>query len=420
MHGNVIFGSGFLSLQGVCVVMTMRKILKKYRFLLLFMASAEKYIGKAKDGISSFIYKDGDNLDMGLVFCQGWMRFVLQKLVTCLTVSLNLKLNVAVAIVNLHDGLRNVLQIFVALFIDACLGYRWALIVSSVLYSAVRTFPFSTLVAIVEGLFPESQVDTMNPEAVDGNTGGGSFPIVAFQLFQWISEYGVYKWILVDSAILFPRHNGRIAGGRIADFFSHYMQEPRRYSPMFTRTLAGFGTILDIGFIATIDYYSRLRYKESWLGDSLNQSRLDSIYRAYVSSLLNNAAVKDSVADNNLPTGKQRWRVCTVKEEQTELLLDIIPLSATFILYDVVISLGNTFLAEQADSMREDTPIVHLQFTTKLSVNGGLEGYFQGAREEMQLIREISGYNGRMLHSSFLQLVLEEINEVEGGGCSVY
>ncbi|MBA0743970.1 hypothetical protein Gogos_006616, partial [Gossypium gossypioides] len=70
-----------------------------------------------------------------------------------------------------------------------------------------------------------------------------------------------------------------LAGDGILNFFGHYAPDSRRYAPVFTSSLTGFGTILSIGFIAIIDYYSRFRYKESWIGESVNESRLDLIYR---------------------------------------------------------------------------------------------------------------------------------------------
>ncbi|KAK8604297.1 hypothetical protein V6N13_099244 [Hibiscus sabdariffa] len=64
------------------------------------------------------------------------MTYVLDNLMTFLTDYWNLKLKEVAAIVNLQAGLRNMLQIYVALCIDACLGYRWMLILYSLLYSA--------------------------------------------------------------------------------------------------------------------------------------------------------------------------------------------------------------------------------------------------------------------------------------------
>ncbi|XVF03168.1 hypothetical protein REPUB_Repub04eG0237800 [Reevesia pubescens] len=72
-----------------------------------------------------------------------------------------------------------------------------------------------------------------------------------------------------------------LAGGGIQNFFGHYAPDSRRYGPVLTSSLTGLGTVLDIGFIAILDYYSNSRYDASWLGDSINQSRLDCIYRAY-------------------------------------------------------------------------------------------------------------------------------------------
>ncbi|XVE85721.1 hypothetical protein DITRI_Ditri17bG0113600 [Diplodiscus trichospermus] len=73
-----------------------------------------------------------------------------------------------------------------------------------------------------------------------------------------------------------------LAGDGIEDFFGHYAPDSRRYAPVFTNSLTGFGTLLSIGFIAILDYYSKSKYNVNWLGDSVNQSHLDKIYSAYV------------------------------------------------------------------------------------------------------------------------------------------
>ncbi|XVF03170.1 hypothetical protein REPUB_Repub04eG0238000 [Reevesia pubescens] len=79
-----------------------------------------------------------------------------------------------------------------------------------------------------------------------------------------------------------------LAGDGIQDFFGHYAPDSRRYGPVFTSSVTGFGTVLNIGFIAILDCYSKFRYHEIWLGDSINQSRLDYIYRVYaIVALLN-------------------------------------------------------------------------------------------------------------------------------------
>ncbi|KAK8604298.1 hypothetical protein V6N13_099245 [Hibiscus sabdariffa] len=112
-----------------------------------------------------------------------------------------------------------------------------------------------------------------------------------------------------------------LARERILDFFGHYAPDSRRYGPVFTSSHAGFGTIINIVFIAVLDYYSQLRYKKSWLGDSVNQSRLDSIYRAYVVLALLNCFIYAHIAssysyDNIIGRPEEEITFLAVKEEE--------------------------------------------------------------------------------------------------------
>ncbi|XWS69619.1 hypothetical protein CRYUN_Cryun04dG0194100 [Craigia yunnanensis] len=45
-----------------------------------------------------------------------------------------------------------------------------------------------------------------------------------------------------------------LAGDGIKDFFGHYAPDSRRYGPVFTRSITGFRTVLNIGFLAILDY----------------------------------------------------------------------------------------------------------------------------------------------------------------------
>ncbi|MBA0862982.1 hypothetical protein Goshw_015127, partial [Gossypium schwendimanii] len=128
-------------------------------------------------------------------------------------------------------------------------------------------------------------------------------------------------WLLLQFCSLGAMEG--LAGSRIADFFGHYVPDSRRYGPVFTDTLAGFGILLNIGFIAMIDYYSRFRYKESWVGDSVNESRLDLIYRAYaILAMLNcflYAYVSSSYSYDNIigkPEDEPEIPFLEVKQEE--------------------------------------------------------------------------------------------------------
>ncbi|MBA0621088.1 hypothetical protein Godav_006739 [Gossypium davidsonii] len=388
------------------------------------------------------------------------MTLVLQNLSPFLTDSLNLKLEETTTIVNIQEGLRNMLQICVALCIDAYLGYRWMLILSSLLYSAglfllalsvpsgegcpsncfkelKHTSFWKGLTLVVVGgaaqviplyalSFEQTKVAKspedceparvqvgcfrlLNSAAVkespaddnlrtrwrlctvteveqtkllldiipmsatfivygmvkslgntffieQADTMHGGTPLVLLQLIQLISKSAVNKgykmvlgkriqrikdalkkkglldnpeakapmsasWLLLQFIFLGAIEG--LAGDGILNFFGHYVPDSRRYAPVFTSSLTGFGTILSIGFIAIIDYYSRFRFKESWIGESVNESRLDLIYRAYVMLAVLNcfiyAYVASSYSYDNIigrPENEQEIPVLEVQQQQ--------------------------------------------------------------------------------------------------------
>ncbi|TYG41637.1 hypothetical protein ES288_D12G191700v1 [Gossypium darwinii] len=135
-------------------------------------------------------------------------------------------------------------------------------------------------------------------------------------------------WLLLQFCSLGAMEG--LAGSGIADFFGHYVPDSRRYGPVFTDTLAGFGILLNIGFIAMIDYYSRFRYKESWVGDSVNESRLDLIYRAYVILAILNcflyAYVSSSYSYDNIigkPEDEPEIPFLEVKQEEETVAYEL-------------------------------------------------------------------------------------------------
>ena len=117
-----------------------------------------------------------------------------------------------------------------------------------------------------------------------------------------------------------------LAGDGIQDFFGHYAPDSRRYGLVFTSSVTGFGTVLNIGFLAILEYYSKSRYNASWLGDSINQSRLDYIYHAYIIVALFNcflyACVSTRYSYDNIigkPEEEEEIPFLEVKEEETEI-----------------------------------------------------------------------------------------------------
>ncbi|PPD74635.1 hypothetical protein GOBAR_DD28435 [Gossypium barbadense] len=345
----------------------------------------------------------------GLVFSKGLMALVLQNLSSFLTDSLNLKLKEATTIVNLQEGLRNMLQICVALCIDAYLGYRWMLILSSLLYSAglfllalsvpggegcpsncfkelKHTSFWEGLTLVVVGgaaqviplralSFEQTRVAKSPEDCEPARVQVGCFrftvkiggwryflqKVIRWLLFVFLIMgsltsvfcfffyYDAWQQHFVQSAVaifigllwflcglkapmsaswlllqfIFLGAMEGLAGDGILNFFGHYVPDSRRYAPVFTSSLTGFGTILSIGFIAIIDYYSRFRYKESWIGESVNESRLDLIYRAYAMLAVLNcfiyAYVASSYSYDNIigrPENEQEIPVLEVQHQQ--------------------------------------------------------------------------------------------------------
>ncbi|PPS07072.1 hypothetical protein GOBAR_AA13575 [Gossypium barbadense] len=135
-------------------------------------------------------------------------------------------------------------------------------------------------------------------------------------------------WLLLQFCSLGATEG--LAGSGIADFFGHYVPDSRRYGPVFADTLAGFGILLNIGFIAMINYYSRFRYKESWVGDSVNERHLDLIYRAYVILAILNcflyAYVSSSYSYDNIigkPEDEPEIPFLEVKQEEETVAYEL-------------------------------------------------------------------------------------------------
>ncbi|XVE91640.1 hypothetical protein REPUB_Repub01dG0027300 [Reevesia pubescens] len=363
----------------------------------------------------------------GLLFSKGLMTYVLANLMTFLTDFWNLKLKEATTIVNLQEGLRNMLQIHVALCIDACLGYRWMLILSSLLYSA----GLSLLAFSVPQYF-------FNNEKV--------CPVEKVQCFKKLKQTpfweGLALLIVGGAAQVIPLYSLSFDQTKVVKVPKHCVATRAKFCCcLFKVNIGGWRQLqqriirwLCIGFmmLGTItSVYGFISFKRKWhqrflisaiaiaIGlvwflcgfpfygsRRLQPSPISTMVRALISAArkrhlnyrqnlhqlhrgagddpnqlftdhlecLNNAAVKESPAET-------RWRLCTVKEvEQTKLLLNIIPMSMTFIVHGMVISLGNTFFVEQANSMRGGIPIVVFQMIkgfSKSSVNSGYKMVFE-------------------------------------------
>ncbi|OMO93510.1 Proton-dependent oligopeptide transporter family [Corchorus capsularis] len=158
----------------------------------------------------------------------------------------------------------------------------------------------------------------------------GGIPFVVFQLIQEVSKHvvnSIYKMV----------------------FEKRIERNKRRYSD---------GVKIGIGMLASVPCCA-------------------VAYAVETKRWLNKAAVKDqSKADCDLMVEEKRWRLWTVREvEQTKLLLNIIPMSLTFVTYGMVKSLGNTFFIEQANGMSGGVPVVVFQIIQESSNIAATAGY---------------------------------------------
>ncbi|MBA0656541.1 hypothetical protein Goklo_008887 [Gossypium klotzschianum] len=353
------------------------------------------------------------------------MTLVLQNLSPFLTDSLNLKLKETTTIVNIQEGLRNMLQICVALCIDAYLGYRWMLILSSLLYSA-GLFLLALSVPSGEGCPSNCFKELKHTSFWEGLTlvvvGGAAQVIPLYALsfeqtkvakspedceparvqagcFRFRVKIGgwryflqkVIRWLLFVFLIM-----GSLTS--VFCFFFYYDAWQQRFVQSAVAIFIGL-----LWFLCGFPFYGPRRLQPSPLSIMLRtliaawrkrhlkyQINLDEEDQNHSLTdhleLLNSAAVKESPADDNLRT---RWRLCTVTEvEQTKLLLDIIPMSVTFIVYGMVKSLGNTFFIEQADTMHGGTPLVLLQLIQLISKSAVNKGYKMVLGKRIQRIKD--------------------------------
>ncbi|XVE85716.1 hypothetical protein DITRI_Ditri17bG0113200 [Diplodiscus trichospermus] len=370
----------------------------------------------------------------GLLFSKGMMAYVLNNLMTFLTEFWKLKLKKAAAIVNFQEGLRNMLQIYVALCIDAYLGYRWMLILSSVLYSAglfllafsepqyffmganvcpleeVNCFKKLKHTPFWEGLAPLivggatqviplyslsfDQTKVVNvPEHYEPTRAkvGCSLFKVKVRSFRQLQQRHIrflcviYKMLGTITSIygfIFLDNNWHrrflisaitIAIGLLWFLCGLPFYGPRQLQPSPLWTM--LRTLIAAARKRHLNYQENLHRIHHGDGDNQNQLLTYHLER------LNYAAVKVSPVDDNSTMEETRWRLCTVKEvEETKLLLNIIPMSVTFIAYGMVRSLGNTFFIEQANSMRGCIPIVVfriIQWFSGISVKHGYKMVFE-------------------------------------------
>ncbi|XP_022776716.1 protein NRT1/ PTR FAMILY 5.5-like [Durio zibethinus] len=375
----------------------------------------------------------------GLLFGKGLITYVLDNLVTFLTDIWKLKLKEAAAIVNLQEGLRNMLQIHVAFCIDAFLGYRWMLFLSSLLYSAgLGLLAFS----VPEYFFNKEKVcvpvekvkfycfkklkHTPFWEGLALLIVGGAAQVIPLYSLSFdqtkvlrVPKHCTETRVKVGCRQLKVKIGGwrklqlRVIGwlcfvymmlGTITSFYGFISFQDNWHQRFLISAIAIVIGLL--WFVCGFTFYGPRRLQLSPLstmlraliaaarkwglkyrgnlnqlhrGDGDNQNLLPTDHLEW----LNNAAVKESsAADDELITSvKKGWRLCTVREvEQAKLLSNIIPLSVTFIAYGMVESLGNTFFIEQANTMSGGIPVVVLQmiqWISKISVNRGYKMVFE-------------------------------------------
>ncbi|XVF85791.1 hypothetical protein PTKIN_Ptkin17bG0146300 [Pterospermum kingtungense] len=339
------------------------------------------------------------------------MVFVMSNFMTFLTDFWKLKLIEALTIVNLREGLKNTLQIYVALCIDSFLGYRRMLILSSVLYSAgLGLLAFS----MPQHLFnnkrecPAERVDCFKTlkhtpfwEGLALLIAGGAAQVIPLRSLSFgqtitlkVPEY--FKQtrgcsFKVKIAILWRYWRQRFIRflciafmmlgiiTSVYGFISSESEWQRRF--MISAIAIAIGLIW---FLCGFPFYGPRKLQSSTLFTMLRvliaavrkrhlNYRQQPLHRGHGDDreqpltdhleCLNNAAAKKSPADEGT-----KWKLCTVKEvEQTKLVLNIIPMSMTFVAYGMVKSLGDTFFIDQANSIREGTPIVVLLIIQKVS-----------------------------------------------------
>ncbi|XP_017970894.1 PREDICTED: protein NRT1/ PTR FAMILY 5.5 isoform X3 [Theobroma cacao] len=330
----------------------------------------------------------------GLLLSKGMMTYVLANLMTFLTDFWNLNLKEAAAIVNLQEGLRNMLQILVALCIDACLGYRWMLILSSVLYSTglgLLAFSVPQYFFKNEKVCPLEKVQCFKKlkhtpfwEGLALLIAGGAAQV---RIGGWRQlQQRIIRWFCIGFMML----------GTITSVYG-FISFKRKWHQRFL--ISAIAIVIGLlWFLCGFPFYGPRRLQPSPLSTMLSAliaaarkrhlncgGNLEQLHRGNAEETLlltdhlkwlNKAAVKESLADDNLTMEEKRWRLCTVNEvEQTKLLLNIIPMSATFILYGMVKSLGNSFFVEQANSMRGGIPIVVFQMIKGFSKGLVKSGY---------------------------------------------
>ncbi|XVE74367.1 hypothetical protein DITRI_Ditri12bG0011100 [Diplodiscus trichospermus] len=343
------------------------------------------------------------------------MAFVQPNLMTFLTDFWNLKLKEATTIVNLYEGLKDMLEVNVVVCIDAWLGYRWMLILSSVLYTAglgllafsvpqyffkneqvcpaekVHCFKKLIHTPFWEGLallvaggatqgFPLDSLSFKQTKVVKApehyeatrikvrcfkfKVKPGGWPQFQQKFIRWLC-YGFLKLGILMSVygFVFAKHNWHlrflisavsIVIGLLWFLCGFPFYGPRRLqpSPLLTRLRALIAAMRK----RHLNYQEYSEQLHRGYGDDQNQHLTDHL------EWLNKAAVEEPAADNG------RWRVCSVKEvEETKILLNIFPMSMTFIVYGMVKSLGNTFFTEQVNSVRGAIPTIVFQMIQELS-----------------------------------------------------
>ncbi|XAR64686.1 hypothetical protein NMG60_11008462 [Bertholletia excelsa] len=290
-----------------------------------------------------------------LIYSNGVAVYVLSLLVIFLTDVWKLKFKDATAIMNIQGGMALILQVPVSIFIDIWLGHFWMLIISSILYctglgllkwsvpelyfegekicpaaekecaSKLKASPFYwALILIVLGKAGQGislkalSILKLKKIRLSRRSLTGIFGVPLFHI-NWSSRFKMSACIMTLGVIVF-------AVGRV-------FQPPARVQgsaltnmpPVF---LAAFLKRLSNG-----DYYFGFE----------DQNDRERIPPTNNFRCLNKAAivVRQPSRFCLIP---QDWITCTVSQvEETKVLLHMFPISATFLFYGMVKSMGDTF-----------------------------------------------------------------------------
>ncbi|KAG9453946.1 hypothetical protein H6P81_006850 [Aristolochia fimbriata] len=340
-------------------------------------------------GISFFV--------SGIVFSNSFAEYVLVlSLIDFLTSIRGQQLPYAAATINLIEGLGSVLSILGALLSDAHLGRFWVIFFSVPCY------------ILGLGLFTLSASDKLSAPPttalfyiallfIAAGRGGQQHTLRAFGRDQFESKIGdgvkarIHNraWWYLGTLV------GVVAGITVNSFLSQEDIDRDRPSlswvfggifslaamvvtlvlfasgtSLFTRVTPQGSPLLRVlrVFLAALQN-RRLRYPENagqlfeerngCLHDSVPSNILKDPSVVYSSlphteglRCLDRAAIRDPSDHQDAEAQVRRWKLCTVTQvEETKVLLRLFPIWSTFLMYGVVLSMGDTLFLEQGGNL---------------------------------------------------------------------